>query len=80
MKAIILTRVSTNNQQDGHSIDAQKVRLKQFCNKKSIFSERKNLRKTQDLNIFSEWEKNSIQTTILFHFDLILDCIDGPQE
>jgi len=36
MKAIILARVSTNDQQDGHSIDAQKVRLKQYCNKKSL--------------------------------------------
>ncbi len=36
MKAIILARVSTNDQQDGHSIDAQKARLKQYCNKKSL--------------------------------------------
>ncbi|MDB2550641.1 recombinase family protein [Rickettsiales bacterium] len=36
MKAIILTRVSTDDQQDWHSIDAQKVILKQYCNKKSL--------------------------------------------
>jgi len=36
MKAIILSRVSTNEQQDGHSIEAQKARLKEYCKRKNL--------------------------------------------
>lgn len=36
MKAIILSRVSTIEQQDGHSIDAQKARLKEYCERKGF--------------------------------------------
>lgn len=36
MKAIILSRVSTLEQQDGHSIDAQKARLKEYCERRSF--------------------------------------------
>ena len=36
MKAIILSRVSTNDQQEGHSIDAQKARLRQYCQRKNL--------------------------------------------
>jgi DNA invertase Pin-like site-specific DNA recombinase len=36
MKAIILSRVSTNEQQDGHSIEAQKARLREYCKRKSL--------------------------------------------
>lgn len=36
MKAIILSRVSTNEQQEGHSIDAQKARLRDYCQRKNL--------------------------------------------
>ena len=36
MKAIILSRVSTAEQQDGHSIDAQKSRLRDYCQRKDF--------------------------------------------
>ena len=36
MKAIILSRVSTNDQQEGHSISAQKARLKEYCQRKNL--------------------------------------------
>ena len=36
MKAIILSRVSTNDQQEGHSIQAQKARLRQYCERKNL--------------------------------------------
>jgi site-specific DNA recombinase len=36
MKAIILSRVSTNDQQEGHSIGAQKARLKEYCQRKNL--------------------------------------------
>ena len=36
MKAIILSRVSTTEQQDGHSIDAQKSRLRDYCQRKDL--------------------------------------------
>lgn len=36
MKAIILSRVSTLEQHDGHSIEAQKSRLREYCERKSL--------------------------------------------
>jgi site-specific DNA recombinase len=36
MKAIILSRVSTAEQQEGHSIDAQKARLREYCQRKDF--------------------------------------------
>ncbi len=36
MKAIILSRVSTAEQQDGHSIEAQKMRLREYCQRKDF--------------------------------------------
>ncbi|HSQ98124.1 MAG TPA: recombinase family protein [Rickettsiales bacterium] len=36
MKAIILSRVSTNEQQEGHSIEAQKARLREYCKRKNL--------------------------------------------
>ena len=31
MKAIILSQVSTNDQQEGHSIEAPKAKLREYC-------------------------------------------------
>ncbi|MDX2073950.1 MAG: recombinase family protein [Alphaproteobacteria bacterium] len=36
MKAIILARVSTKEQEDGHSISAQKQRLQDYCERKGL--------------------------------------------
>lgn len=36
MKAIILARVSTKEQEDGHSIAAQVQRLKEYCIRKEM--------------------------------------------
>ncbi len=36
MKAVILARVSTKEQEDGHSIGAQKQRLKDYCERKGL--------------------------------------------
>lgn len=36
MKAIILTRVSTKEQEEGHSIDAQVTRLQEYCQRKEM--------------------------------------------
>jgi site-specific DNA recombinase len=36
MKAIILTRVSTKEQEDGHSLDAQRSRLQEYCKRKGL--------------------------------------------
>jgi site-specific DNA recombinase len=36
MKAVILSRVSTNEQQDGHSIAAQQARLREYCKRKNL--------------------------------------------
>ena len=35
-KAIILARVSTKEQEEGHSIDAQKYRLIEYCERKNL--------------------------------------------
>ena len=35
-KAIIFTRVSTKEQEEGYSIDAQLTRLKAYCERKSL--------------------------------------------
>ena len=35
-KAIILVRVSTKEQEDGHSIDAQQHRLLEYCERKNL--------------------------------------------
>ena len=36
MKAVILTRVSTLDQEDGHSLAAQRARLEEYCRKKDM--------------------------------------------
>lgn len=36
MKAVILARVSTREQEEGHSIDAQIMRLRKYCEKKEL--------------------------------------------
>ncbi|MFN8694678.1 MAG: recombinase family protein [Holosporales bacterium] len=36
MKAIILARVSTKEQEDGHSLNAQKQRLGDYCQRKGL--------------------------------------------
>lgn len=36
MKAIILARVSTREQEEGHSIDAQIARFKEYCRRKQF--------------------------------------------
>jgi len=36
MKAIILSRVSTNDQQEDHSIEAQKTSLREYCQRKNL--------------------------------------------
>ena len=36
MKAIVLARVSTKEQEEGHSIAAQKQRLVDYCKRKSL--------------------------------------------
>ena len=35
-KAVILARVSSKEQEDGHSIDAQKHRLQEYCVRKGL--------------------------------------------
>ena len=36
MKAVIFTRVSTRDQEDGHSLNAQLKRLREYCNKHNL--------------------------------------------
>lgn len=36
MKAVILARVSSREQEEGHSIDAQVIRLRKYCEKKEL--------------------------------------------
>lgn len=36
MKAVILARVSTKEQEDGHSLAAQKQRLAEYCQRKNL--------------------------------------------
>ncbi len=36
MKAVILSRVSTKEQEDGHSLDAQTIFLKEYCKRKNL--------------------------------------------
>ena len=81
MKAIILSRVSTNDQQEGHSIDAQKARLREYCQRKNLtvikefeIIESSTQGKRKDFNEMLEFVKKQKETIAL-----VADKVDRVQ-
>jgi DNA invertase Pin-like site-specific DNA recombinase len=81
MKAIILTRVSTKEQEEGHSIAAQRQRLVDYCARKSLkvvktfelveSSTRGERKEFAAMLEFAQWQKETVA--------IVADAVDRFQ-
>ncbi len=88
MKAIILSQVSTNDQQEGHSIEAPKAKLREYCElrrmnmTKKQLNQKKGKEKRQLINfMFSNLRINGkkLMFDLKQPFNLVVDLGGHPE-